>query len=104
MNAVWENLADFKTVLDKIRKEPGWDSVTIREAYRLAVHLKDETFLQFLQFFYQLMPEVDILYNTLQKQGVNVATVNRAMGSFRESVGRLRAKVDDICQARGSTD
>uniref|UniRef100_A0AAV2LW04 Uncharacterized protein n=1 Tax=Knipowitschia caucasica TaxID=637954 RepID=A0AAV2LW04_KNICA len=65
--------------------EPGWDSITIREAYGLAMYLEDETFLQFLHFFYQLMPEVDILYNTLQKRSVDATTVNRAMDSFKDA-------------------
>ena len=102
VNAVWENRADIMKCLDNIRTEPGWDSVTIREAYGLAMYLEDDTFLQFLQFFYQLMPEVDILYNTLQKRSVDATTVNRAMDSFKDSVSRLREKVDDIAQERGA--
>uniref|UniRef100_A0AAV2MIC4 Heparan sulfate glucosamine 3-O-sulfotransferase 1 n=1 Tax=Knipowitschia caucasica TaxID=637954 RepID=A0AAV2MIC4_KNICA len=64
------------------------------------MYLEDETFLQFLQFFYQLMPEVDILYNTLQKRSVDATTVNRAMDSFKDAVSRLRDNVDDIAQER----
>lgn len=49
---------DIKDRLDKIRTKTSWDSVTIREACGISMHLEDEKFLQFLQFFSELMPEV----------------------------------------------
>lgn len=50
------------------------------EAYGLTKKLWDRAFLQLLEFFSLLMPEVDVLYNTLQKRSID-APGKRICGS-----------------------
>lgn len=66
--------------LDNIHTKDGWDS----EAYGLFMHLhlQEPRFLQLLQFFSELMPEVGILYNVLQKQEIDVAGINQVMDTL----------------------
>lgn len=83
VNAVWETRTAILECLDNIRTQPGWDRVTISEAYGLSMHLRDSTFLQLLQFFAEVMPEVDVMYGVLQKREVDASGVNRAIEKFK---------------------
>ena len=62
--------------MDHIRTQPGWDAVTISEAYGLSKKLRDRAFMQLLEFFSLLMPEVDVLYNTLQKRTIDAPGIS----------------------------
>ncbi len=75
VSAVSENRAALLQCLEDIRTQPGWDEVTISEAYGLTKKLRDRAFLWQLEFVSLLMPEVDVLYNTLQKRSIDALAV-----------------------------
>ena len=72
------------------------DKVSISEAFGLSMHLRDRTFLQLLEFFAKVMPEVDVLYSKLQKREIDASGVNRAVENFKENVKEIRARADEI--------
>ncbi|XP_072014887.1 zinc finger MYM-type protein 1-like [Amphiura filiformis] len=95
----FQSIADGDTSDDEA-DEPevhyDWDDKTIREATGLLKWLEDEEFLFFLEFFHLIMPEVDLLYNTLQRRNVSVDTVYSDLRKFIGSIEDARSKVDDI--------
>ncbi|KAL7405711.1 hypothetical protein ABVT39_006150 [Epinephelus coioides] len=82
--------------MEDIRTQPGWDEATISEAYGLSEKLWDRAFLQLLEFFSMLMPEVDILYNTLQKRSIDGPGINSALSHFKENVQKMREQTDEL--------
>ncbi|XP_053269531.1 zinc finger MYM-type protein 1 [Pleuronectes platessa] len=96
VNVVWETRVDILECLDTIRTQPGWDKVSIGEAYGLSMHLHDRTFLQLLELFAKVMPEVDDLYGILQLREVDRYGVNRAVENFKVHVKEIRARADEI--------
>ena len=66
------------------------------------MHLQEPRFLHFLEFFSELMPEVDILYSVLQKRDIDAAGINRAMDVFQKNVGRLWERAEVIAQESGA--
>ena len=96
VNVVWESREDILECLDNIRTQPGWDKVSISEAYGLSMHLRDRTFLQLLEFFARVMPEVDVLYGTLQNREIDASGVNRAVENFKVHVKEIRERADEI--------
>ena len=96
VNVVWETREDILECLDNIRTKPGWDKVSISEAFGLSIHLRDRTFLQLLEFFARVMPEVDVLYGILQKREIDASGVNRAVENFKVHVKEIREKADEI--------
>ena len=73
-----------------------WDGTTIPEACGLLKWLDDEEFLFFLKFFHIIMPEVDLLYSTLQSRNASVDMVNNQLSNFISSVERAREKINTI--------
>ncbi|KAM4557752.1 zinc finger MYM-type protein 1-like [Odontesthes bonariensis] len=96
VNVVWETREEILECLDNIRTQPGWDKVSISEAYGLTMHLRDRTFLQLLEFFAKVMPEVDVLYSILQKREIDASGVNRAVENFKVNMRDIRASADEI--------
>lgn len=72
--------------MEDIRTQPRCDKATISEAYRLSKKFKDPTFLQLLEFFPVLVPEMDVLYNILQKWTIDATGVSGALLQFKEFV------------------
>ncbi|KAM3860937.1 scavenger receptor cysteine-rich domain-containing protein DMBT1-like [Diretmus argenteus] len=101
VNAVWESRDEILECLDNMRTQPGWDRVTISEAYGLSMHLRDPTFLQLLQFFSEVMAEVDVLYSKLQKREIHASGVNRAVEIFKAKVKETRGRADVIANQTG---
>lgn len=96
VNAVWETREALLQCMDHIRTQPGWDAVTISEAYGLSKKLRDRAFMQLLEFFSLLMPEVDVLYNTLQKRTIDAPGINSALCRFKENVQKMRQQTDAL--------
>ncbi|KAK9513377.1 hypothetical protein VZT92_026914 [Zoarces viviparus] len=92
----------IKECLDNIRPQEGYDKVTVNEAFGLSIHLLEPKIQQLLQFFSELMAEVDILYNLLQKQEIDEAGINQAMGTIKKNVGRLRERANVIVRESGA--
>ncbi|KAK0145279.1 Zinc finger MYM-type protein 1 [Merluccius polli] len=82
--------------MEAVRTQPGWDEKTISEAYGLSKKLRDRAFLQLLEFFSLLMPEVDVLYNTLQKRSIDAPCINSALAHFKENVQKMRQQADNL--------
>ena len=81
--------------MERIRTQSGWDEATISEAYGLSKKLRDRAFLQLLEFFSILMPEVDVLYNTLQKRSIDASGIGSALTRFKENVQDMRKQTDE---------
>ncbi|KAF3837917.1 hypothetical protein F7725_009685 [Dissostichus mawsoni] len=96
VNAVWETREALLQCVEDIRKQPGWDAVTISEAYGLSKKLRDRAFMQLLEFLSLLMPEVDVLYNTLQKRSIDAPGINSALCRFKENVQKMRQQTDAL--------
>ena len=73
-----------------------WDNTTVREACGLLKWLEDEEFLFFLEFFHRLMPDIDLLYSTLQTRSISVDEVTNQLGEFKTSIRGVRENVDNI--------
>ncbi|XP_077461063.1 uncharacterized protein LOC144077306 [Stigmatopora argus] len=101
INAVWDSQDAILECLDSIRTQPGWDDVTISEAYGLSMHLKDPTFLQFLHFFAEVMPEVDVLQNILQNREIDCSVVRCAVENFIANVKEVKERADTIADQAG---
>ncbi|XP_060951206.1 zinc finger MYM-type protein 1-like [Limanda limanda] len=96
VNVVWERQEDILECLDNIRTHPGWDKESISEAYGLSMHLRDRTFLQLLEFFAKVMPEVDVLDCILQQRQIDASEVTRAVENFKVQVKEIRDRADEI--------
>ncbi|XP_077575184.1 uncharacterized protein LOC144198169 [Stigmatopora nigra] len=101
INAVWDSQVAILECLDSIRTQPGWDDVTVSEAYGLSMHLKDPTFLQFLHFFAEVMPEVDVLQNILQNREIDCSVVRCAVENFIDNVKEVKERADTIADQAG---
>ncbi|XP_071754178.2 zinc finger MYM-type protein 1-like [Centroberyx gerrardi] len=96
VSAVWENRAALLQCMEDIRTQPGWDEATISEAYGLSKKLRDRAFLQLLEFFSLPMPEVDVLYNTLQKRSIDAPGISSALTRFKENVQNMWQQTDEL--------
>lgn len=56
---------------EQVEEGDGWDDVTTREAVGLKHLLQNEMFVFFLDFFYDVIINVEIVYNTIQKKYSN---------------------------------
>ncbi|CAL8354581.1 unnamed protein product [Arctogadus glacialis] len=92
----WETRAALLQCMEAIRTQPGLDEITISEAYGLSKKHRDRAFLQLLEFFSLLMPEVDVLYNTLQKRSIDAPCINSALAHFKENVLKMRQQADHL--------
>jgi hypothetical protein len=66
----------------------------VREASGLNKLLRSEEFIFFLNFFYDIMKHVDILYNTIQKQNSTSITIENAFQNFESAVSEIRTNTD----------
>ncbi|KAJ8009339.1 hypothetical protein DPEC_G00087860 [Dallia pectoralis] len=71
------------------------DGATISEAYGLSKKLCDRAFLQLLEFFFFLMPEVDVFYNILQKRTIDASGISSALTRFKENVQNMRKRTNE---------
>uniref|UniRef100_A0A3Q2Z865 TTF-type domain-containing protein n=1 Tax=Hippocampus comes TaxID=109280 RepID=A0A3Q2Z865_HIPCM len=101
INAVWDSQDAILECLDCIRTQPGWDSVTVSEAYGLSMHLRDPRFLQLLHFFAEVMPEVDVLQNILQNREIDGSVVRCAVENFIANVKEVRERAHVIADHAG---
>lgn len=92
MNSVQENKSDLMECFNKIEEEDEWDELTVRQAFSLKHLLNNLEFLFFLNFFYELMKHVDILYNTIQMQSATTVNISSALEHFESSVSEIKQK------------
>lgn len=63
---------------------------TISEASGILYILNSENFIFWLEFFQQLMPHVEILYNQMQSREVNAVKISENIGKFKDSISKIR--------------
>lgn len=81
VNTVYENQTILLECIESIQSSQGFDLVTIREAKGFSHMLSDPEFLFFLDLFYLIMPNVDILYAQLQKRVTDAVESHRVTRS-----------------------
>jgi hypothetical protein len=105
VNSVHENKSDLFECFEKIEEDDEWDDITVRQAFGLKNLLNNPGFSFFLNFFYDIMKHVDILYNTIQMQSANTVTISNALQHFESAVSEIRQNTgryqvdEDICSA-----
>ena len=90
VNTVYENLDDLIECFEAIRTDGSFDCTTVREASGYLRMLQDDDFKFFLHLFHQIMPQVDIMYQQLQKKDIDAVFIKRALQSFTSSVQAIR--------------
>jgi hypothetical protein len=96
INTVYENLNEMRECFLKFQEDPGWDAVTLSEACGLLNLLYDRLFCCLLSFFAQVMPEVDILFQKLQKVSIDNISANLAITHFKAAILKIREKTDEL--------
>nr|XP_057944564.1 uncharacterized protein LOC131139212 [Doryrhamphus excisus] len=104
VNAVWDSQEAILECLDGIRTQPGWDSVSVSDAFSLSMHLKEPMFLQLLHFFAEVMPEVDVLQNILQNREIDGSVVSCAVENFIANMKEVRERTDVIADQAGEAE
>lgn len=79
---------------EQIEEGEGWDDVTTREATGLKHLLQNEVFVFFLDFFYDVMLNVEIMYNTIQKKSSKSAIVSNSFDHFEKNIGDIRKNTE----------
>jgi hypothetical protein len=65
----------------------------INQATGLKRHLEDELFLFWLNFFHQIMPNVDIFFKQLQMRNIDVILVKNYIMSFNSNIQKVRSAI-----------
>ena len=90
VNTVYEHKDDLLKCFQTIRDSGNWDPTTVREAGGFAVRLEDETFCFFLALFHKIMPNVDMLFNQLQKRNIDPVFIKGLVQRFTDSITKIR--------------
>lgn len=75
VNTVYEHKNDLVKCFQTIRNSEAFDGPTKREAGGYVRMLEDEAFCFFLALFHKIMPQVDMLYNQLQKRNIDAVYI-----------------------------
>lgn len=71
VNTVYEHKDDLLKCFQIIRDSGNFDNSTVREAGGFVRMLEDEAFCFFFALFHKIMPNVDMLFNQLQKRNID---------------------------------
>lgn len=84
---------DLRECFDSIIGSCDSDNSTIRKASGLKNMLEDSDFLYWLNFFNEILPHSDILYNQLQQSQLDVTKLNRCVLNFKVAIQKIRDNV-----------
>ncbi|XP_078522463.1 zinc finger MYM-type protein 1-like [Lissotriton helveticus] len=93
---IYDYREDLKKCFRAIESSGHFESVAVREAHGFIRTLEDREFLFFLFLFYDIMHQVDILYNQLQKRDIDALYVQNKTTDFVTQITRVRASVDNL--------
>lgn len=90
VNTVYEHKDDLVRCFQTIRNSDAFDGPSKREAGGYVRMLEDETFCFFLALFHKIMPNVDILYNQLQKRNIDSVYIAGIIQTFMDRMQAIR--------------
>lgn len=90
VNTVYEHKDDLLLCFQTIRDSGDFDPPTVREAGGFVRMLEDEAFCFFLALFHKIMPNVDMLFNQLQKRNIDPVFIKALVQSFTDSMLTIR--------------
>ncbi|XP_063744370.1 zinc finger MYM-type protein 1-like [Eleginops maclovinus] len=97
VNTVFEHKEDLLQYFETIRDSGEFDLITVREAGGFVRLLEDDSFSFFLKRFHLIMPNVDILYNQLQKRTIDSVFVQGIMQQFTNNIQKIRDYLPTLC-------
>lgn len=89
VNAVYSNLGPLKKCMEEIQSTVN-SHTTISEASGILHILNSENFIFWLEFFQQMMPHVEILYNQMQSREVNAVKISENISKFKDTISKIR--------------
>lgn len=90
VNTVYEHKDDLLKCFQIIRDSGNFDNSTVREAGGFVRMLEDEAFCFFLALFHKIMPNVDMLFNQLQKRNIDPVYIKAAVQGFTNNMQAIR--------------
>ncbi|XP_046727359.1 uncharacterized protein LOC124399984 [Silurus meridionalis] len=66
--------------------------------------LEDEAFCFFLALFHKIMPNVDMLFNQLQKRNIDPVYIKAAVQGFTNNMQAIRDSIPFLCGDSASSD
>lgn len=93
---IYEFREDLLECMSTIANSGDFESNTICEAKGFSRTLDDREFIFFLFLFFKIMPQVDILYNQLQKRDFDTVSVQKATTDFVTSITKVRESIDSL--------
>ncbi|XP_063755768.1 zinc finger MYM-type protein 1-like [Eleginops maclovinus] len=97
VNTVFEHKEDLLQCFETIRDSEEFDPITVREAGGFVRLLEDDGFSFFLKLLHLIMPNVDILYNQLQKRTIDSVFVQGIMQQFTNNIQKIRDYLPTLC-------
>ncbi|XP_063762101.1 uncharacterized protein LOC134879487 [Eleginops maclovinus] len=97
VNTVFEHKEDLLQCFETIRDSGEFDPITVREAGGFVRLLEDDSFSFFLKLFHLIMPNVDLLYNQLQKRTIDSVFVQGIMQQFTNNIQKIRDYLPTLC-------
>lgn len=89
---VYELRSDLIEVMDIIQSDLKLET-TVHQASGYRRQLSDKNFIYWLDFFYQIMPHVDIIFNQLQKRNTDAVKVKCDIKHFEKQILNIRNKI-----------
>ncbi|KAF0702099.1 zinc finger MYM-type protein 1-like, partial [Aphis craccivora] len=81
--------------MDKIEATSN-QTITINQAGAVCRMLLESTFIYWLNVFHRIMPQVDIIYNQLQKRSTSPVEINNAIHNIEINIKKERDNLDNI--------
>ncbi|XP_072398025.1 zinc finger MYM-type protein 1-like [Diabrotica undecimpunctata] len=94
VNVVFEHRSSFIECMEEI--EESFDKAAVcSSASSIRRILVDQNFVFWLTFFHRIMPQVDVLYNALQKTKTDPLEINKKVTDFERYMNSVRNSIDD---------
>nr|CAI5833553.1 unnamed protein product [Callosobruchus analis] len=95
VNVVFEHRESILKCMEEIENSFHNQSVC-STASSIRRILQDQKFIFWLTFFHRIMPQVDVLFNELQKRKINPVEINQKIQSFEQNIMTIRNSIDEI--------
>lgn len=92
---IFENKNELIECFEEI-ENTSKQTQTINQSMGIRLKMQQPSFIFWLEFFYRVMPHVDILYNSMQSRNMNSITVKAAISSFINELKKIRETVNEI--------
>ena len=103
INRVYENFESLKDCFEELKYSSNSDE-SINEASGILHHLNSKNFIFWLNFFYQIMPHVEIIFNQMQSRSIDSYKVQEYIKNFNEAISKLRnSNFSDYCDDPSKT-